>query len=97
MTIETVLFVMFQIAKNAIERSNTYWSIKPGLKEQTFQITFSIISDKMVTIIKSDKNNNIFEMSLDRHINYKDAPKELTILPTITIIYKEVVIQRVLD
>ena len=81
--------LFFRTAKNAIERSSNSWIIKSGLKEQNFQITFFIISTRLDSLRKTDASNSKFKMPLDSYIKYNDNPKELTILPTVTILFKE--------
>jgi hypothetical protein len=81
--------LFFETAKNAIERSSSSWIIKSGLKEQNFQITFFIISNRLDSLRKTDASNSKFKIPLDSYVKYNDNPKELTILPTITIIFKE--------
>ncbi|QNK64817.1 hypothetical protein H7F33_10195 [Pedobacter sp. PAMC26386] len=81
--------LFFGTAKDAIEKSSGSWIIKSGLKEQTFQITFFITSNRLDSIRVAGKNKNEFQIPVDRYINYNDSPKEVTILPTIKIIYKQ--------
>lgn len=81
--------LFFKTAKDAIERSSGTWIIKSGLKEQNFQITFFIISTRLDALRKSDPKNSAFKIPLDSYIKYNDNPKELTILPTVTILFKE--------
>ncbi|MBB6503006.1 hypothetical protein [Pedobacter cryoconitis] len=81
--------LFFRTAKDAIERSSGSWIIKPGLKEQTFQISFFITTDRLDSLRIAGKNKDEFQIPVDRYVNYNDTPKELTILPTIKIIYKQ--------
>ena len=81
--------LIFNTAKAAIERSSGCWIIKSGLKEQNFQITFLIISTRLDSLRETDPKNSVFKIPLDSYIKYNDSPKELTILPTVTILFKE--------
>ncbi|MBB6498954.1 hypothetical protein [Pedobacter cryoconitis] len=81
--------LFFKTAKEAIERSSDSWIIKSGLKEQNFQITFFIISTRLDSLRKSDPKNSVFKVPLNSYIKYNDNPKELTILPTVTVLFKE--------
>jgi len=81
-------------AKDAIERSSGSWIIKPGLKEQTFQITFFVTSGRLDSLRTTGKDKEDFQIPVDRNINYNGPPKEVTISPTIKIIYKEKIRRR---
>jgi hypothetical protein len=85
--------IFFRTAKNAIEKSSGKWIIKPGLEEQTFQITFLIIGDKLASRTKLERSVSDVKPPLKPYIQYDGIPKELTLLPTTKIVFKEIVVK----
>ncbi|CAM4064104.1 hypothetical protein SAMN06265348_102179 [Pedobacter westerhofensis] len=85
--------IFFSIAKIAIEKSSGKWIIKPGVQEQTFQITFFIIGDKLASRKKSEQYAENIKPLLRSYIQYEGNPKELTLLPTIDLVFKEIVVE----
>ncbi|CAM4231837.1 hypothetical protein SAMN06265348_107184 [Pedobacter westerhofensis] len=88
--------LFFITAKAVIEKSSGKWNIKPGIPEQNFEITFFVISDSLASRKKLEQYNPDIKPLLKPYIQYYDVPQELTLLPTITIIFKEKVERKIL-
>lgn len=86
--------LFFKTAKDAIEKSSGNWIIKPGLKEQTFQVTFFITSERLDSLRKVTGVKENFQTPLSQHVQYDGMPQDLTLLPTIDIIFKQSVVKR---
>lgn len=86
--------LFFKTAKDALEKSSGNWMIKPGLSEQTFQITFFITSERLDSLRKAGHEQENSHVPSSQYVRYDDTPKELTILPTINIVYKQRVYKR---
>jgi hypothetical protein len=86
--------LFFLTAKTVLEKSSGKWNIRPGLPQQTFQITFFVISDKLASLQKLKQYDEDNLPPLNPYIRYYDVPQELTLLPTIKIVFKEKVIKK---
>jgi hypothetical protein len=79
----------FRAAREALEKSSGSWIIKQGLDKQMFQITFYVISTRLDSLKKLDVSEKKIQVSLNQYIKYNDQPIEITLLPTVKILYKE--------
>jgi hypothetical protein len=81
--------VFFLVAKDAINSSDGKWVIKPGINNQTFQITFYMISGKKDSLRRSGRLVVDLQKPFGLNIDYNSEPIEVTLLPTVKIVYKE--------
>jgi hypothetical protein len=81
--------VFFLVAKDAINNSDGKWVIRPGINYQTFQITFYMISGKKDSLRRSGRLVVDLQKPFGLNIDYNSEPIEVTLLPTVKIIYKE--------
>jgi hypothetical protein len=81
--------VFFLVAKDAINSSDGKWVIKPGVNNQTFQITFYMISGKKDSLRRSGRLVVDLQKPFGLNIDYNSEPIEVTLLPTVKIVYKE--------
>lgn len=80
--------VIFLAAKDIIKKSSGNWVIKPKVTSQIFQITFYMQSDEMDSLRKIGHSVIDLQKPHGEHVEYKDRPVEITLLPTINLIFK---------
>jgi hypothetical protein len=81
--------IFFLAAHDAINNYDGKWVIKPGIDIQTFQTTFYMIFEEMDILRRSGKLVVDVQKPLRLNIDYNSEPVELTLLPTIRLIYKQ--------
>jgi len=75
--------MMFDTAEKAVARFTGSWKIKPGIMEQTFQITFFAISNRLDSLRTASNSTKDYKVPLNRYITYTHSLKEITLLPTL--------------